>query len=65
LPEPSTQPFVDASAEPRVRGFLHVPENPNSQGLVLTHGAGGNAQAPLLIALAETFCSAGFIVLRH
>ena len=31
---------------------------------VLTHGAGSNAQAPLLIALAETFCAAGFTVLR-
>jgi uncharacterized protein len=32
--------------------------------LVLTHGAGGNAQAPLLIALANTLCTAGFAVLR-
>jgi uncharacterized protein len=32
--------------------------------LVLTHGAGGNVQAPLLLAFAESFCSAGFTVLR-
>jgi uncharacterized protein len=64
LPGPSTQPFVDDSPEPRVRGFLHLPETPNGLGFVLTHGAGGNAQAPLLIALAETFCAAGFTVLR-
>ena len=31
---------------------------------MLTHGAGSNAQAPLLIALAETFSAAGFTVLR-
>jgi predicted alpha/beta-hydrolase family hydrolase len=49
---------------PRVCGFLHTPETPNDNGLVLTHGAGGNAQAPLLIALAETFSTAGFTVLR-
>ena len=32
--------------------------------MILTHGAGGNAQAPLLRALAETFVGAGFTVLR-
>lgn len=32
--------------------------------MVLTHGAGGNSQAPLLIALAEAFCAAGVTVLR-
>ena len=37
---------------------------PTATGLVLTHGAGSNCQAPLLIALAETFADAGFIVLR-
>ena len=33
-------------------------------GMVLTHGAGSNAQAPLLVALAETFSAAGYTVLR-
>jgi uncharacterized protein len=56
--------FVDDYIEPHVRGFLHLPATPNGNGLVLTHGAGSNAQAPLLIALAETFSSAGFTVLR-
>lgn len=64
LPETASHPFVDDSVEPAVRGFLHIPSNPNSSGLVLTHGAGGNAQAPLLMAVAETFCAAGFTVLR-
>jgi uncharacterized protein len=32
--------------------------------MVLTHGAGSNAQAPLLVTLAETFSAAGFTVLR-
>lgn len=31
---------------------------------MLSHGAGSNANAPLLIALAETFSAAGFVVLR-
>lgn len=50
--------------DPPVRGFLHRPETPNGDALIVTHGAGGNAQAPLLIALAETFCARGFTVLR-
>jgi predicted alpha/beta-hydrolase family hydrolase len=60
----SPQVFTDVSVDPFVRGLLHRPTNPNGNGLVLTHGAGSNCQAPLLIALAETFSSAGFIVLR-
>jgi len=47
-----------------VQGFLHTPEAPSSDGLVLTHGAGANCNAPLLVALAEAFCSGGFTVLR-
>jgi uncharacterized protein len=62
--ESSSQVFTDVSADPFVRGLLHRPANPNGSGLVLTHGAGSNCQAPLLIALAETFADAGFIVLR-
>jgi predicted alpha/beta-hydrolase family hydrolase len=50
--------------DPFVRGLLHRPANPNGDGLVLTHGAGSNCQAPLLVALAETFAEAGFVVLR-
>ena len=56
--------FVDTGVQPPLRGFLHTPETPNGDGLVLTHGAGSNAQAPLLVALAETFSIAGFTVLR-
>ena len=56
--------FSDSSSDPPVRGFLHLPATPSGQGLVLTHGAGSNANAPLLIALAETFSAAGFAVLR-
>lgn len=56
--------FADHAVDPPIRGFLHVPEPSNGSGLVLTHGAGGNAQASLLVALAETFSAGGFIVLR-
>jgi predicted alpha/beta-hydrolase family hydrolase len=45
--------------------LVHEPKNPNGCGLVLTHGAGGNANAPLLVAVAEAFCSAGVLVRRY
>ncbi|MGH9513635.1 MAG: alpha/beta hydrolase family protein [Terriglobales bacterium] len=56
--------FLDASADPSVRGFIHSPLRTNGDGLVLTHGAGSNCNAPLLLALAEAFATAGFTVLR-
>jgi len=64
LPASSILECTDSTVDPHISGFLHVPETPNQDGLVLTHGAGGNAQAPLLIALAEAFAAAGFTVLR-
>jgi len=60
----SPQVFTDVTVDPFVRGLLHRPANPNGGGLVLTHGAGSNCQAPLLISLAETFADAGYTVLR-
>lgn len=58
------RPFASSSLDPPARGFLHVPESANGNGLVLTHGAGSNAQAPLLAAVARSFCDAGYTVLR-
>jgi uncharacterized protein len=60
----SMQPFSDARANPPVRGFLHTPDPTNGDGMVLTHGAGANCNAPLLIALADEFAGRGFTVLR-
>ncbi len=60
----SIRDFADNSVDPKVRGYLHLPATPNHNGLVLTHGAGSNAQSPLLIALAEAFSANGFSVLR-
>ena len=44
---------------------LHEPRAPSGDGLVLTHGAGGNARAPLLVALGEAFAAQGITVLRY
>ena len=60
----SIRAFTENVVDPHVRGFLHVPENGNNDGLVLTHGAGGNAGGRLLVALAEAFTGTGFTVMR-
>src|SRR5258708_998973 len=56
--------LADGSVDPPVRGFLHQPTSPPVDGLVLTHGAGGNSQSGLLLAVAEAFAGAGSGVLR-
>ena len=58
------QSISDGSLDPPVRGFLRWPEKANGDGLILTHGAGSNCNAPLLIAVAETFAAHGYTVLR-
>lgn len=45
-----------------IRGFLHAAGGPD--GLVLTHGAGGNCESALLVTVAEAFAAAGVNVLR-
>ena len=54
----------EAFREEGVRGWIHTPEEPTGDGLVVTHGAGSNANAPVVIAAARAFEAAGFVVLR-
>jgi hypothetical protein len=54
-----------AATEPYQSGFLHRPEHPSGDALVLTHGAGANCNAPLLIAVASEFAAAGILVYRY
>jgi len=61
---PDSSEFVNETVDPPIRGFLHTPDTPTAEVLILTHGAGGNAQAPLLRALADAFSNAGITVLR-
>ena len=56
--------FSDDSLDPAVRGWLHTPRVPNGDALILTHGAGSDCNAPLLVALGETFSEHGYAVLR-
>src|SRR4029453_11581089 len=55
---------IEIESEPPVRGVLHPVGTRRADGLVLTHGAGGNAEGPLLVAVAEAFVSRGVAVLR-
>jgi predicted alpha/beta-hydrolase family hydrolase len=53
----------DLSGEQPVRGYLHKASESNGV-LVLTHGAGSNCNAPLLVKLADAITAAGISVLR-
>ncbi len=55
---------VTAIDTAEVRGFLHRPKAPSGAGLVLTHGAGSDCTAPLLVAVATALSDAGITVLR-
>jgi hypothetical protein len=48
-----------------VCGTLHRPHTPSGDALILTHGAGSNAQAPVLASVARAFAAAGCLVLRY
>lgn len=53
-----------SAANPAVKGYFHKPLLHSGEALILTHGAGGNAQSSLLIALADAFAGGGVAVLR-
>lgn len=57
-------PFSDLAAGVPIRGFLHEPAEPNGSAIALTHGAGANCEAKLLLEMATAFADAGFAVLR-
>ncbi len=54
----------EISGEAPVRGYIHRAAHESGNILILTHGAGGNCNAPLLVALAEAFAASGLNVLR-
>jgi uncharacterized protein len=54
----------DSPNEVPVHGFLHRSPDIKDDWLILTHGAGSNCNAPLLVALADRFSASGLTVLR-
>ena len=56
---------VEAFEGPGVRGYLHRPITGDAaQALVMTHGAGSNANAPMLVTMAGALSARGWLVLR-
>jgi predicted alpha/beta-hydrolase family hydrolase len=56
-----TKLFTEGS----VYGCLHLPDIEGAtDAVVLTHGAGADFEAPLLVVLASTLAAAGYFVLR-
>lgn len=61
----STEPFTDTTpGEAPVSGTLHRAAHSSGDFLVLTHGASGNSNTAVLIALADAFAEQGLNVLR-
>ena len=58
--------FIDQSTDEEfgVRGTLHLPDNGGGDVLVFAHGAGGNQDSALSVAIAEEFSAAGISVFR-
>ena len=48
-----------------VRGWLHLPAGDPIAAIAITHGAGGNAEAKLIVAAATAFAAAGYVALRY
>ena len=61
---PSLSLPAEAFEAENVQGYLHKAAGGVTDGMVLTHGAGGNCETPLLIAISEAFQNAGVTVLR-
>lgn len=55
---------VDFAEPPLVQGLRHEPSGSPTAGIVLTHGAGGDANSPLLVALCDVFAESGFTAIR-
>ena len=63
--EPKSVSNIRTFEQGSVSGFVHERDGESRGGLALTHGAGANCQARLLVVLAEAFCRCGWTVLRY
>lgn len=64
-PTADVVPFVlEPTGGPAVRGSLHRPALFSGDALVLTHGAGSNCRAPVLVVVATALAAKGVAVLR-
>lgn len=49
----------------QIAGILHRPETPPAGAVVLTHGAGGSRESPMLVALCEEWALRGWLAVRY
>ncbi|MCZ2149561.1 MAG: dienelactone hydrolase family protein [Bryobacterales bacterium] len=59
-----TPPEPETIADGLARGYVHRPGGAFADAIVLAHGAGSNARAPLLVAVCRTFAEAGWLAIR-
>ncbi|ART72551.1 alpha/beta hydrolase [Mycobacterium dioxanotrophicus] len=55
---------VDASLAP-IDGIAHEPDNTPHGVVVLTHGAGGNRDSPMLVKVCDEWASRGWLAIRY
>ena len=58
---------ISIGKDEKVSGVIAVPENfqkDNTVGVILAHGAGNDMENPLIVAVADGLCRAGFLSLR-
>ncbi len=48
-----------------IAGVAHEPDGPPQGTVVLTHGAGGNRESPMLIRLCDEWASRGWLAVRY
>jgi predicted alpha/beta-hydrolase family hydrolase len=48
-----------------IAGIAHQPEGTPKGAVVLTHGAGGNRESPMLIRLCDEWARRGFLAIRY
>ena len=48
-----------------IDGVAHQPEGPAQGTVVLTHGAGGNRDASLLVRICDEWASRGWLAIRY
>ena len=58
---------IPVTEDEAVSGVVNVPENfkkDGTLGVILAHGAGNDMENPLIVAVADGLCRAGFLTLR-
>ncbi|OBG85689.1 alpha/beta hydrolase [Mycobacterium sp. E802] len=48
-----------------IAGIAHEPDGPAQGVVVLTHGAGGNRDSPMLVKLCDEWASRGWLAIRY